>query len=72
MKDINIVEHYESVGTNYIISHTNSKLSVESLHEFNPMGSSYRRSPGIFWSIGAIESGKAMVNSAVDESLSFH
>ena len=72
MKGSNIAEHYEAVGTNYVISHTNNKLSMESLYGFDPMGSSHRRSPGISWSIGAIKSGKVMANSAVEESLSFH
>ena len=58
MKGSNIAEHYEAVGTNYMISHTNNKLSMESLHEFDPMGSSHRISPDISWSIDAIESGK--------------
>ena len=72
MKGRNIAENYEAIGTNYIIPRTTNKLSREALLEFNRMGSSHRRSPSISWSIGAIKSGKAIANSAVDESPSLH
>ena len=45
------------------------KSYMESLHGFDPMGSSHNRSSSIYSSIGAIKSGEAIANNAPSKSL---
>ena len=63
-----IAESCEAPGTSCVGSRTIKKSSMESLHGFNPIGSSRSRSSNMSSSVGAVKSGEAVDNNIADES----
>ena len=63
-----VVEHCEVPGTSCVGSRTINKPSMESLHGFNPMVHHAIDHRTYSSSVGAVKSGEAVDNNAVDES----